>query len=376
MTVLKMIAGVIAVMGVLDLIRRTRRIRRLIDQHNSHKITSEAKDFYLRSKNVWKERTDMTNHLEILFNKIGRNPQGLIASAPPTVEKVVKESVTMLGGGAATIMQIAHPFVAEGVYFHSNVRNDPKERFYGTFKFVFAMMFGSWDQLVKASKTVWALHSRVKGTISSNDGGEEFPQGTSYAASNQAALLYVLTNLGDMAIFSYEIFMDEDLTIEEKNLHLRYGRDLAHCFGCSPEDMYPSESYELFMSYNAYMWSIIQPTAQGRELIGHLVRSPAVPDGPMRWLVWTMVPDVLRAKYGVEISETQQWIACATAALISQIYQLIPRQFRIYTKYVEATLRKEGKDPESDMPFINKVANLCARTYLWLALDFLNKIQN
>jgi len=52
---------------------------------------------------------------------------------PGTVTwRVNREGVLLVGGGAALILQVAHPLVAAGVAEHSNYRADPWGRLYRT----------------------------------------------------------------------------------------------------------------------------------------------------------------------------------------------------------------------------------------------------
>jgi uncharacterized protein (DUF2236 family) len=46
--------------------------------------------------------------------------------------RVNREGVLLLGGGAALILQVAHPLVGAGVAEHSNYREDPWGRLYRT----------------------------------------------------------------------------------------------------------------------------------------------------------------------------------------------------------------------------------------------------
>jgi len=57
--------------------------------------------------------------------------------APPSVHKVMTESVGFLGGPAAALLQMAHPYVGHGILEHSAVKHDMLERFNRTFHFVF-----------------------------------------------------------------------------------------------------------------------------------------------------------------------------------------------------------------------------------------------
>ena len=48
--------------------------------------------------------------------------------------RVNRESFLLLGGGAALLLQLAHPLVAAGVADHSNFRTEPVRRLYRTIR--------------------------------------------------------------------------------------------------------------------------------------------------------------------------------------------------------------------------------------------------
>ncbi len=62
--------------------------------------------------------------------------------------RVNREGVLLLGGGAAVILQVAHPLVAAGVAQHSRYREDPWGRLYRTLDLTTRMVFGR-DRSVK-----------------------------------------------------------------------------------------------------------------------------------------------------------------------------------------------------------------------------------
>ena len=64
---------------------------------------------------------------------------------PPdaVVRRVDGESVLLLGGGRALLMQLAHPLVAKGVAEHSDFRRDPFARLRRTLDATYAIVFGS-----------------------------------------------------------------------------------------------------------------------------------------------------------------------------------------------------------------------------------------
>ena len=60
--------------------------------------------------------------------------------------RVNREGVLLLGGGAALVLQVAHPLVAAGVAEHSNYREDPWGRLYRTLDLTTKIVFGSIEE--------------------------------------------------------------------------------------------------------------------------------------------------------------------------------------------------------------------------------------
>jgi uncharacterized protein (DUF2236 family) len=53
------------------------------------------------------------------------------------VWQIARESVLMLGGGYALLMQAAHPLVATGIVAHSSFRESPWRRLAGTMSAIY-----------------------------------------------------------------------------------------------------------------------------------------------------------------------------------------------------------------------------------------------
>ena len=60
----------------------------------------------------------------------------------PTV-KILRESVGFFGAARASFLQLAHPFVAQGVRLHSSLEHGVKQRFDRTIKYMHDMQWGT-----------------------------------------------------------------------------------------------------------------------------------------------------------------------------------------------------------------------------------------
>ena len=83
---------------------------------------------------------------------------------------MLRESCSFVGGGRAALLQLTHPFVANGIRIHSNLSHGVAERFFRTFKYMFGMVFGERKDAIHAAKIVRGLHDKVVGELGENVG--------------------------------------------------------------------------------------------------------------------------------------------------------------------------------------------------------------
>jgi uncharacterized protein (DUF2236 family) len=75
-------------------------------------------------------------------------------SPESAVWRIARESVLMLGGGYALLMQAAHPLVAAGIVTHSNFRESPWRRLAGTMSAIYTVLYGTRAQADRATARV------------------------------------------------------------------------------------------------------------------------------------------------------------------------------------------------------------------------------
>jgi uncharacterized protein (DUF2236 family) len=90
--------------------------------------------------------------------------------------RVNREGVLLVGGGAALILQAAHPLVAAGVAEHSNYREDRWGRLYRTLDLTTKVVFGDMRTAEEAARRIRAAHERVRGVT--EESGGRYPRGT------------------------------------------------------------------------------------------------------------------------------------------------------------------------------------------------------
>src|SRR4051812_12723022 len=117
---------------------------------------------------------------------------GLFAS-DAVIRKVNGESVLLLGGGRALLMQLAHPSVAAGVADHSGFAADPFARLRRTLEASYAIVFGTGEDARRTAAAIRAVHDRVSGP--------------GYSANDPDLLLWVHATLVDTALRVYTRFV-------------------------------------------------------------------------------------------------------------------------------------------------------------------------
>ena len=206
-----------------------------------------------------------------------------------------------LGGGAAVLLQVAHPLVACGVVEHSGYDGNLWRRLVGTLRALYLITFGDREEAERAGAAVQAVHARVHGRTREQLG--PFPPGTSYSASDPELMLWVHATLVYSSLAAYERFV-QPLTADERE---RYHEDMnlvARLFG-TPAEVLP-HSYDTFRTYfeTQLQSGTITVTRPAREVAG-VILAAALP-APLRLLAPAhrlatahILPPKLRHQYGL-----------------------------------------------------------------------------
>ncbi len=106
--------------------------------------------------------------LEVQLRFVHAHAAGSVAGVfgPDSVTwKVDREAAIFLGAGRALLLQLAHPWVATAIAEHSKVLNDPIGLFHCTFRAMFMMVFGTFDQAVAAARRLHLRHAAITGVM-------------------------------------------------------------------------------------------------------------------------------------------------------------------------------------------------------------------
>src|SRR5438067_12397925 len=165
------------------------------------------------------------------------------------IRRVGGESIPLLGGARALLMQPAHPKVAPGVAAHSGFEADPFGRLPRTLDATYNIVFGTEDEAQLAARKLWAVHERVTGP--------------GYHANDPELLLWVNATLVDTALRVHARFLGP-LSEDEAERYYQDWMVVAEVLGV-PRDVQPPD-LSSFRSYVRHMVGSLEVTDTAREL--------------------------------------------------------------------------------------------------------------
>jgi uncharacterized protein (DUF2236 family) len=185
-----------------------------------------------------------------------------------------------LGGGAAVLMQVAHPLVAAGVVQHSDYRNDLWQRLARTLKALYLVTYGTKAEAERAGAAVRAVHVHVRGATTERLG--PFGAETPYSADDPELQLWVHGTLVAASLAAYQRFVRR-LSMQEQASYYREMAVVAELFG-TPRSVIPPTLAD-FREYFLHQVEseTITVTTPARE-VADVVLSAPLP-APLRLLV-------------------------------------------------------------------------------------------
>jgi len=173
--------------------------------------------------------------------------------------RVNRESVLLLGGGRALLLQVAHPSVAAGVAQHSNYREDPWGRLARTLDVTRRIVFGDSETADEAARRLRGVHVRVQGTV---EDGEH--AGERYAAVDRELLLWVWATLVESSLLVYARYVGPLNVADAEAYYEEQKRFLAACG--APPAIAP-ETFAQFMAwYDAMVEDVLEVTPAARDV--------------------------------------------------------------------------------------------------------------
>src|ERR671936_1006099 len=128
----------------------------------------------------------------------GREELEQLAIAPGSVTwRYASDARSMLGAGAALLLQVSHPTVAAGVREHSDFERDPWGRLWRTLDFVNLFIYAGPEAAARTGRALREMHRSIKGVA---------PDGRRYHALEPEAYAWVHATLCEAIIGSHRLF--------------------------------------------------------------------------------------------------------------------------------------------------------------------------
>jgi uncharacterized protein (DUF2236 family) len=236
--------------------------------------------------------------------------------------RVGRESVLLLGGGRALILQVAQPQVAAGVGQFSNYREDPWGRIYRTIDVTLKIVFGDPHTSRAAAEQLRRRHARIKGL---DDRGEP------YEALDPDLLRWVQATLIDTSLLIYERYVGA-LTERERQLYFEEMKLLGEPYGI-PRECQPADYAAFKRYYEGMLAGGLRVTETLRDVTDAVLRPelpfvarPAVE--ALRLVTVGHLPPSLRAELGLDWGPLREGLLRASAGTVRRMMPLLPGLLR------------------------------------------------
>jgi uncharacterized protein (DUF2236 family) len=246
--------------------------------------------------------------------------------------QINRERLVLLGGGAAAVLQVAHPKVARGVAAHSSFRADSSGRLRRTLDAVYTVAFGPSAAVEAVRASVARAHAVVRGA--------------GYSAFDPDAQLWVMATLIMGSVTNYERFVTV-LTAAERDLFLSENMRFADVFGLESDHM--PKSWDAFQDYwNAMLHGdVLGSDPVCAEVANAVIR----PDAPlmMRWLAPVFraltleyLPSPLAQRLHLSPSKLQKPLWSTLDQFLPRLLRIMPPSMRYAPQYLAALKRPAG----------------------------------
>lgn len=228
--------------------------------------------------------------------------------------RVNRESFLLLGGGAALLLQVAHPLVAAGVSQHSRFRSQPVRRLYSTITTMRQIVYGDRATAIAVGRRIRRMHAGVRGMLAEDT--PAFPAGTPYCANDPALLLWVHATLVAMALNTYETILTP-LSAREREAYYAESKKVGLVFGLKPDEL-PAD-YPAFARYFEEMITgpVLAITPSAARIAEDIIHPPIswfpnIASELVAMGTAALLPEPMRERYGLRWSPRRK-LACRVA---------------------------------------------------------------
>ncbi len=233
------------------------------------------------------------------------------------------EGVLLAGAGRAILLQIANPRVGHGVAEHSDFAERPMDRLRATMTYVYAVIYGSKEQLNSVRRAVNRAHAPVRRGPDATSAG--------YSAFDAESQLWVVATLYDTAVTVYEKVhgpLDDETADGIYRDYARIGTALQ-----LPPQMWPRDR-SAFADYWAAQVDALRPDAKALKVAKELLYPAGGPRllrlaMPLaRFLTAGLLPEHVREAFGFEWSPGQARRFERTMKGLGRVYPRLPQRIR------------------------------------------------
>jgi uncharacterized protein (DUF2236 family) len=214
--------------------------------------------------------------------------------------RVNRESVLLVGGGAALLLQVAHPLVAAGVADHSDFRERPLRRLYRTVRAMQTIICGDRESALATVERINTIHQRVRGTL--GEPTSLYAAGTPYRADDPELVLWVYATLIATTVSTYNVFLPRLSEADEREFYAE-SKTIARLFGV-PEELIPPTLEDFRHYWDATLAGpVLEITPTSRALANDILHppitgSPNILGDLIGIAALALLPPVLRERYG------------------------------------------------------------------------------
>lgn len=268
-----------------------------------------------------------SNGISMMTDVVGQN--GSVFPSDSAMWRISREHVLLLGGAAATVLQVAHPVVALGVSGHSDFRNDTLGRLKRTLDAVYTIAFAPRDRVEAMERQVREIHKRVRGT-----------EPERYSAFSRDAQMWVVATLVQGSVSMYERFVGP-LSGAEREAYYHDMREFGRWFGLAK-----SYGPQTWVEFESYYEGVLAGGELGRlEVSRELAWNVAHPPKPVFLrILWPMssavareyLPSRLREKLGLPSTWWSRLVVGVLDAILPRVLRMLPERVRFSWEYLRA----------------------------------------
>ena len=243
-----------------------------------------------------------------------------------SIRDVAGEGILLAAGARAILLQVADPSVARGVAEHSDFATRPLDRLEGTLGYIYAVVFGSPDEVARARRIVGRAHAPVRSTVAAADGSAP-----AYSAYDPELQLWVAATVYQSAVTMFELCFGPLHEEAADRIHRQYA-----VLGTAlqvPDGMWP-EDRAAFRAYWDARIATLEPTADARRIARTLLEGQGAPKAvrvsmPLVALVtaW-LLPPRIRAGFGMRWDARLERRCTRLLTPVLVVYRVLPRLVR------------------------------------------------